>query len=137
MSRILELLTVAQNSHDADRFASYFSDDYHSVQPAHPDRTFSGRAQVLENWSSVFAGVPDFRAELVASCHDGDVEWGEVDWRGHHTDGSPFAMRGVIIATIRDDRIAAARLYVEPVERHGADIDTAVEQLYRPPHHDT
>jgi hypothetical protein len=45
-------------------------------------------------------------------------------------------MRGVIIATIRDDRIAAARLYVEPVERHGADIDTAVEQLYRPPHQD-
>jgi SnoaL-like domain len=60
MSRILELLTVAQNSHDADRFASYFSDNYHSVQPAHPDRTFTGRAQVLENWSSVFAGIPDF-----------------------------------------------------------------------------
>ena len=134
MSRLLELLTVAQNSHDADRFASYFSADYNSVQPAHPDRTFSGRAQVLENWRSVFAGVPDFRAELLASCHDGDVEWGEVDWGGHHTDGSPFAMRGVIIARIRDDRIAAARLYVEPVERRGADIDAAVEQLYRPPH---
>ena len=133
MSRILERLTEAQNCHDADRFASYFSDDYHSDQPAHPDRTFSGRGQVLENWTSVFAGVPDFRAELLASCREGDVEWGEVDWSGHHTDGSSFAMRGVIIASIRDDRIAAGRLYIEPVEQSGADIDAAVQQLYRPP----
>jgi ketosteroid isomerase-like protein len=133
MGNILHRLTEAQNSHDADRFASYFSDDYQSDQPAHPERAFSGRAQVLENWSAVFAGVPDFRAELLASCREGDVEWGEVDWRGHHTDGSPFAMRGVIILTIRGDRIAAGRLYVEPVEQSGAEIAVAVEQLYRPP----
>lgn len=132
MGTILESLTEAQNSHDAERFASYFSDDYQSDQPAHPDRTFSGRVQVLENWTSVFAGVPDFRAELVASCRDGDVEWGEVDWHGHHPDGAPFAMRGVVIVTIRDGRIAAGRLYVEPVEHSGADIEAAVEQLYRP-----
>jgi ketosteroid isomerase-like protein len=136
MSRVLERLVEAQNSRDADRFASYFTDDYRSDQPAHPGRSFSGRAQVLENWTSVFAGVPDFRAELVASCGEGNVEWGEVDWHGHHTDGSPFAMRGVIIATIRDDRIAEGRLYVEPVEHSGADIDASVEQLYRPPRED-
>jgi hypothetical protein len=136
MSTILERLTEAQNSHDAERFASFFTHDYQSDQPAHPGRSFLGRTQVLENWSSVFAGVPDFRAELLASCRDGDVEWGEVDWRGHHTDGSPFAMRGVIIATIRDDQIAAGRLYVEPIEHSGADIGAAVEELYRPPHED-
>ena len=130
---VLESLTEAQNVHDAEQFASYFTDDYQSDQPAHPDRAFSGRSQVLKNWTSVFAGVPDFRAELLASCQDGSVEWGEVDWRGHHADGSPFAMCGVIVATIQDGRIAAARLYVEPVELSGADIETAVEQLYRPP----
>jgi ketosteroid isomerase-like protein len=134
MGTILERLTEAQNSHDAENFASYFTDDYRSEHPAHPGRAFSGRAQVLENWSSVFAGVPDFHAELLASCSAGDVEWGEVDWRGHHTDGSTFAMRGIIIATIREGRIAAARLYVEPVEHTGSDIDAAVEKLYRPPH---
>jgi len=136
MSTVLERLTEAQNAHDVDLFASFFTDDYQSDQPAHPGRRFSGRDQVHENWSSVFAGVPDFRAELVASCRDQDVEWGEVHWRGHHTDGSGFAMCGVIIATIRDDRIAAARLYVEPVEHSGEDIDAAVEQLYRAPHQD-
>jgi hypothetical protein len=136
MSTVLERLTEAQNAHDVDLFASFFTDDYRSEQPAHPGRAFSGRAQVHENWSSVFAGVPDFRARLLASCDDGEVEWGEVTWHGHHTDGSTFAMCGVIIATIRDDRIAAARLYVEPVEADEEDIAAAVEQLYRPPHVD-
>ena len=134
MNAILERLTEAQNSHDAERFASYFTEDYRSEQPAHRERAFAGRNQVLENWLSVFAGVPDFRAELLVHCRDGDVEWGEVDWSGHHQDGSRFAMRGVIIATIRDDQIASARLYVEPVEDSGEDIEEAVEQLYRPPH---
>lgn len=137
MSTVLERLIEAQNAHDADLFASHFTDDYQSDQPAHPGRRFSGRAQVHENWSSVFAGVPDFRADLLATCRDRDTEWGEVYWRGHHTDGSGFAMCGVIIATIRDDRIAAARLYVEPVEDTGADIDAAVDQLYRPPSQDS
>ena len=135
MSTVLERLTEAQNMHDVDLFASFFTDDYQSEQPAHPSRAFSGRAQVYENWSSVFVGVPDFRAGLLASCRDGDLEWGEVSWQGHHTDGSAFAMCGVIIATIRDDQIAAARLYLEPVEADEVDIAAAVEQLYRPPPH--
>jgi len=137
MSTVLERLTESQNAHDAVLLASYFTDDYQSDQPAHPGRSFSGRTQVLENWTAVFAGVPDFRAELRASCRDGGVEWGEVDWRGQYTDGTPFAMCGVIIATIRGERIAAARLYVEPVVNNDEDIDAAVEQLYRPPRQDS
>lgn len=133
VSNVLECLVEAQNLHDPERFAALFAEDYRSEQPAHPGRSFSGRAQVLENWTAVFAGVPDFRAELVASACVGDLEWGEVDWAGHHADGSRFGMRGVIIATIRDDLVAAARLYVEPVEDDGEDIATAVDELYRPP----
>jgi ketosteroid isomerase-like protein len=135
MTTILERITEAQNSHDAELVASYFADDYRSAQPAHPGRAFSGRAQVLSNWSSVFAGVPDFRAELLAFCRDGDLEWGELAWRGHHVDGTAFAMCGVIIVSLRDDQIAAGRLYMEPVEG-GEDIDAAVAELYRAPGHD-
>jgi ketosteroid isomerase-like protein len=133
MDTMLERLTQAQNAHDAEALASLFAQDYLSEQPVHPGRAFSGRAQVLANWTSVFSGVPDFRAELLSSCRQGDVEWGEVDWSGHHTDGSPFAMRGVIIATIRDDLLAAARLYVEPVEPGSEEIDAAVEKIFRAP----
>ncbi|MBV9831198.1 MAG: nuclear transport factor 2 family protein, partial [Marmoricola sp.] len=85
-------------------------------------------------WTSVFEGVPDFEGELVAWSRTGDTEWGEVDWRGHHLDGATFAMRGVIVATVVDDLITSARLYVEPVEQQETgDIEAAVEQLYRPP----
>lgn len=133
MRSILERLTQAQNAHDAEGMASFFAEDYVSAQPVHPGRAFTGRAQVLENWTSVFAGVPDFRAELLASVRDGETEWGEFDWQGRHTDGTPFAMRGVIIATVRDDEIAEARLYMEPVDHEAEDIAAAVEQLYRPP----
>jgi ketosteroid isomerase-like protein len=133
MGSIFERLTEAQNAHDAGGMAACFAEDYVSAQPVHPGRAFSGRAQVLANWSAVFAGVPDFRGTLVASSQDGQTEWGELDWRGRHTDGSPFAMSGVIVATVREGLIAEARLYMEPVDRSGDDIDAAVEKLYRPP----
>jgi ketosteroid isomerase-like protein len=133
MRSVLERLTEAQNSHDAERMASHFAADYASAQPVHPGRDFRGREQVLANWTAVFAGVPDFHSQMLAFCRDGETEWGEFDWQGRHTDGSPFAMRGVIIATIRDDLISAAHLYMEPVEVATEDIDAAVEQLYKPP----
>jgi ketosteroid isomerase-like protein len=133
MRGIWERVTEAQNAHDAERMAACFAESYVSVQPTHPGRGFTGRARVLTNWSAVFDGVPDFRAEVVATAVDGEVEWAEVDWRGRHTDGSRFAMRGVVIATVRDGLIAEARLYMEPVDEGGEDIEAAVEQLYRPP----
>jgi len=133
MASMLERLRDAMNSHDAERMASLFSESYESSQPLHPARAFSGRAQVLANWRSVFEGVPDFTAELVASAVDGAVEWGEWDWRGRHADGSPFAMRGVIVLHARDGLVAQARLYMEPVEVGDEDIDRAVQGLYRAP----
>ena len=130
---MLELLKDAINAHDAARMAGLFAEDYESAQPVHPSRAFGGRAQVLANWSSVFEGVPDFTSELVASSMDGETEWGEWDWRGRHVDGSPFAMRGVTILVVRDGLIAEGRLYMEPVELGGGDIEAAVQQLYQPP----
>ena len=48
-------------------------------------------------------------------------------------DGSPFEMRGVTIFVVRDGLVAAGRLYMEPVETDGEDIDAAVQDLYKPP----
>jgi hypothetical protein len=133
MTTMLQRLREATNAHDAERLASLFALDYRSAQPLHPGRGFGGRDQVLENWSSVFEGVPDFRSELVASEVGGATEWGEWSWRGHHLDGSPFAMGGVTILVVRDRLIAEARLYMEPVETDGGDITAAVQELYKPP----
>jgi ketosteroid isomerase-like protein len=132
MASLLPQLHDAMNSHDAARMAALFAGDYRSAQPVHPHRGFGGSDQVLANWTAVFDGVPDFSAELVASSSDGPVEWSEWEWRGTHTDGSPFLMRGVIILRGRDDEIAQAHLYMEPVEVGGGDIGAALRDLYQP-----
>jgi ketosteroid isomerase-like protein len=122
-------LARAMNAHDLEAFVSLFSEDYASEQPAHPDRTFRGRDQVRANWSAVFSGVPDFRAELVASAVDSDTVWTEWRWHGTHADGSRLKMAGVIVMGVRNASIAWARLYVEPVEAAGAGIDAAVREM--------
>jgi hypothetical protein len=82
----------------------------------------------------VFAGVPDFTAELLTSAGaDNDVEIGEWRWHGTHTDGKLFEMRGLTVLGIVGDKISWGRLYMEPVERDGADIDQMVKETYRPP----
>ena len=131
MSKVLERLRDALNSHDAERMAALFAEDYASSQPVHSARTFGGRAQVAKNWTALFEAVPDLTADLVSFSIDGNNHWGEWDWHGQHVDGSPFAMRGVVIMVVREDLIAEARLYMEPVDTAGEDIDAAVRQLTR------
>src|SRR6476620_9165426 len=118
-------LAEAMNAHDIDAFVSLFAPDYDSQQPAHPDRAFVGRDQVRANWSAVFAGVPDFRAELVAKAVDADTLWSEWRWRGTHEDGSRLDMAGVIVCGGSNGRLAWARLYVETVESDREGINAA------------
>ena len=116
-------LAEAMNARDIEAFVSLFAPDYDSRQPAHPDRAFVGREQVRANWSAVFAGVPDFRAELVATSVDGDTLWTEWRWSGTDLD-----MAGVIVFGVEGGQFAWARLYVEPIES-GEGIDAAVQEM--------
>ena len=79
MSEVMNRLRDAMNAHDLDAFVACFAPDYLSEQPAHPGRSFSGRAKVAENWAGVFGGVPDFHAELLVAAPTGDgteiAEW--------------------------------------------------------------
>ena len=133
MSMVMDRMLVAMNAHDLDAFVDCFAAEYRSEQPAHPSRVFAGRHQVLENWRSVFAGVPDFRAELLVASTAGHVEFGEWRWSGTHLDGAPFAMCGVTVMGIEDGRVAWGRMYLEPVDREEVDIDQMVRETYRPP----
>lgn len=133
MPTMLKRLLHAQNAHDAEAMAALFAEDYASSQPLHGCRAFVGRAQVLQNWTAVFEGVPDFVSELVSYSIDGNTEWAEWYWHGRHVDGSSFAMRGVTILVLRRELIAEARLYMEPVDTAGDDIDASVQELYKPP----
>lgn len=130
MNRLLE----AMNAHDLDAFVACFAAGYRSEQPVHPSRAFEGDAKVRENWASVFSGIPDFHAELlVAATADDGVEVGEWHWRGTYTDGSPFAMRGVIVVGVEGEHVAWARLYMDAIADDGASIDEVVQEAYRPP----
>lgn len=122
-------LALALNAHDVEAFVSLFAPDYDSRQPAHPDRAFVGRDQVRANWSAVFAGVPDFCAELVATAVDVNTLWSEWRWSGTHEDGSRLEMAGVIVAGVLHGRLTWARLYVEPVESGGEGIEAAVSEM--------
>jgi ketosteroid isomerase-like protein len=122
-------LAEVMNRHDARAMAECFAPDYHSEQPAHPNRTFTGNGQVEKNWTEMFAGVPDMVVTCVAEDTVGDRSWAEWRWDGHYTDGSLFAMRGVTVAGIRDDRIQWMRFYLEPVEQDSAAIEEVVRQL--------
>ena len=133
MADVLSSLVQAMNRHDAAAVAEQFAPEYRSEQPIHPGRGFGGSGQVLKNWTAVFQGVPDFSADVVASSSGNQTIWAELRWQGTYRDGSPFLMRGVTVLGLRDDTIAWARLYMEPVERGGGDLDAAVRELYRAP----
>lgn len=126
---VIERLVAAMNDHDLDRMVALFHPDYDSRQPAHPGRAFTGREQVRANWAAMFAGVPDFRAEVVRSVQDGEVNWSEWAWHGSRSDGQPFEVRGVTLFEIRDGLIASGTLYVEDVEREAVGIEDAVEGM--------
>jgi ketosteroid isomerase-like protein len=127
--RLVRRLHAAMNAHDLEAFVACFAEDYDSAQPAHPDRAFRGREQVRTNWSAVFSGVPDFRAELVRLDAVGDTAWSEWRWDGTQADGNRLDMAGVIVFGVRDDHLASARLYIEPIEQAGAGIDAAVRDM--------
>lgn len=130
---VVARLVGATNDHDVDALLDCFSKEYVNETPAHPRRGFRGRDQVRHNWTSIFAGVPDITARVVASIVDGDSAWTEWEMTGTRRDGTAHAMAGVIIFTVSDDQITSARFYLEPVEHTSGDVSAAVERALKAP----
>ena len=94
-----------------------------------PARTFQGIDQVRANWSALLEAIPDFHSEILRLAVEGDTVFAEVHWTGTKADGTQLDERGVLIMGVRGDRIAWGRLYVDEVEREGANIDAAVRRM--------
>lgn len=124
MPTVLERLRDAQNRRDLDAMLECFDPDYRSEQPAHPNRGFGGKEQVRKNWSGMFESFPDFEAELLRHSSGGDVVWSEWRWSA-----TGLNMAGVTLLGVRDGRIVWGRLYMEPVEEGGEDIDESVQSI--------
>lgn len=125
---VLNRLTDAMNHRDLAALVACFAPDYASEQPVHPDRRFRGAAQVERNWAAMFAGLPDFRAEVVRTAVGDDTLWVEWRWTGTRADGSPLDACGACIFGIGDGRVTWGRLYMEEVQR-GQGIEAAVAHL--------
>ena len=128
---VVDRLVEATNEHDTDGMMECLHPDYRSEQPLHPEAGFTGRQQVGTNWSLMFDEVPDLRLDVERSAIAGDEVWTEIRVHGRKRDGSGFEYRGMAVWGVRDDRIAWARLYFEPVEVGGADINERMRQVLR------
>lgn len=124
---VIERMVEAENSHDADRVAELVAEDYRSETPTHPERNFTGREQVRQNWKAVFESTPDLEAELLRSSVDGGTAWTEWHLTGTQTDGTELDMRGVGIFGVEDGLVQWGRIYMEPVQKGG---DVTWEEFY-------
>ncbi len=128
---VIERLSDAINRHDLDACLACIAPDYQSTQPLHPDRTFQGREQVRQNWTAVFAGMPDVRWTVLQSAVTGNMVWIEVRARGTRTsDGVHVELGGVLIQEVHDGQIVAARIYFDEIATTGTGIAASITQLY-------
>jgi ketosteroid isomerase-like protein len=125
---MVDRLCQATNDHDLDALVACFTPDYINETPAHPERGFTGRGQVRENWTGIFAAIPDVRAEVLRCAVDGDIIWSEWEHRGTRADGTDHLMRGVVIFGIVDGLASWARFYLEPVQEGGGGVRDAVRR---------
>lgn len=114
-SKLIERIVEAENSQDADQVAALVAEDYRSETPIHPERNFTGREQVRQNWQAVFENTSDFNAELLRWTANGDTLWTEWHLTGTQTDGTELDMRGVGIWGVEDGLLQWGRIYMEPV----------------------
>ena len=124
MPAVLGHLNSAMNQHDLEAMLQCFHPDYRSEQPIHPNRGFGGKEQVRKNWSAIFESFPDFEADLLRHTVDGGTVWSEWHWTA-----TGLNMVGVTLLGVEEDRIVWGRLYMEPIEEDGENIDEAVKRM--------
>src|SRR5450756_79957 len=132
LPQALSALREAINSHVPERIAGCFTDDYVAERPLRPAEGFIGSDQVAANWTKILAGLPDLQAEILRHAQNGDELWSEWEMRGTAPTGATVVLRGPVILTTRDGRIAWARFYPDPVTTDGPAHTTVSRVLDAP-----
>jgi len=107
---------AAWNSHDPDKWTTYFTSDIY-----YEDVTFGeishGSAEARKFAASFFADVPDLKLERVEAHVDGNH--GSIEWilagtdKGIFKTGKQFKVRGVSIITITNGKISRSLDYYD------------------------
>jgi steroid delta-isomerase-like uncharacterized protein len=121
-SELAQQILDALTAHDLERLRGIWTDD---VVERFPDKTCRGKDELAGYFSDLFAALPDFRMEKVASVEDGDTVF--VRWRmtGTHTGaqfsgidatGKEVALDGMDEITFRDGKMAANFVVFDQME---------------------
>jgi steroid delta-isomerase-like uncharacterized protein len=107
---------AAWNAHDADKVASFYTDDV-----VYEDVAFGlkaqGHAELRKMAADFFAGVPDLKLEVVSNTSMGNC--GSVEWVFSGTDvglyktGKKFSVRGASVYELRGGKFSSNRDYYD------------------------
>ncbi|SDE30054.1 nuclear transport factor 2 family protein [Auraticoccus monumenti] len=111
----IDRLRDAISSHDPEAVAACFTSDYRSEVPQRPAEGFVGSDHVAQNWTAIFARMPDLEATVLRRAASGPETWSEWQMVGTGPDGAPATLCGPVIMTTRDGQIDWARFYLGPV----------------------
>lgn len=106
----------AWNAHDADKVASFYTDDviYEDVafgEVAH------GHDELKKLATGFFTAVPDLKLEVIDASREGDHGW--VEWKFSGTDvglyktGKKFSVRGASLFQMRHGKFSANKDYYD------------------------
>ncbi len=111
--RDLQEYLAAWNAHDADRVASYFTEDakYEDVAMG---MISQGKEQIKGFAEATFRSTPDVKFELISAFVAGDgagLEWvmsgtHNGDWPGLPATGKSFSIRGASATEFTGDKIS-------------------------------
>ncbi|HRE25781.1 MAG TPA: nuclear transport factor 2 family protein [Anaerolineales bacterium] len=125
ISPIVDRLLSSWNTHDLAALADCLHSDAISEHPAHPERNAIGREAICRRWALTFAAVPDLTARLIRHAVTDDGIWTEWAFTG----GSSYRGGGVMILSLRDDRIARLRVFTEAQPLEGPDWDQVIADV--------
>ena len=128
----IELLVRATNAHDLEGIVSCFADDYTLDAPIHPARSFRGKEQVRRNWTQILGAVRDISVRILRSTCDGGTVWSEWEMAGTRRDGGAHLMCGVFIFGVSEGLVRWGRMFLEPVDPAGPDVDAATRDQLGP-----
>ena len=131
MTAIGRLVRVT-NAHDLEGIVSCFADDYALEAPVHPARSFRGKEQVRRNWTQILGAVPDISVRILRSACDGGTAWSEWEMTGTRSDGVAHLMRGVFIFGVGEGVVHWGRMFLDPVDVTGSDINAAMSDQLGP-----
>jgi steroid delta-isomerase-like uncharacterized protein len=106
---LAEGAAAAWSSHDAEKIASFFTEDCIFEDVCSGD-SYSGQEALKKQANAVFTAIPDLQLKIVSLFSEGDwlgCEWIETGSK----DGKRFSVRGVSIVELEKGKIRRESIY--------------------------